>query len=118
MKRFPDPAQDASPDASERSGYSRSMGRSSAADRAIVLRSNTQKMPLRKRRSSTRGAPRGLFGSIDPDGSPLMIGEFIAHDLKFQVWELESGASCRLSPGGLKGLLSGRSGSGPGGKAR
>ena len=89
MKRFPDPAQDASPDASERSGYSRSMGRSSAADRAIVLRSNTQKMPLRKRRSSTRGAPRGLFGSIDPDGSPLMIGEFIAHDLKFQVWELE-----------------------------
>ena len=93
MKRFPDPAQDASPDASERSGYSRSMGRSSAADRAIVLRSNTQKDAIEETVViHTRRAAR-LVRQHRPDGSPLMIGEFIAHDLKFQVWELESGPS-------------------------
>jgi hypothetical protein len=32
---------------------------------ATAVSRNTQKMPLRTRRSFTRATPRGLFGSID-----------------------------------------------------
>src|SRR5687767_3175358 len=52
----------------------------------------TQKMPFRTRRSFTRGTPRGLLGNIGPDGGPLVIGEFVAHDSKLPVWGLESRA--------------------------
>ena len=55
-------------------------------------------------RATVRGAPAVFLLSIGhpyaarraayrPDGSLLMIGEFIAHDLKFQVWEIELGPS-------------------------
>ena len=48
--------------------------------------------------------PRGLFGSIGLMAAPLAVGEFVAHDSKFPVWEFESQDSghpqCgfRLSP--------------------
>jgi hypothetical protein len=44
----------------------------------------TQKMPLRTRRSFTRGTPRGLFGSI----GLMVIREFVAHDSSPQFGSL------------------------------
>jgi hypothetical protein len=66
-KRFHDPAPDASPTPANEAVVAggiwaealRQIARHGAPDR------NTQKMPLRTRRSFTRGTPRGLFGSID-----------------------------------------------------
>ena len=65
MKRFPDPAEDASPTPANEAVVA---GLWAEALRQIAPSCSAvtpKKMPLRKRRSSTRGAPRGLFGSID-----------------------------------------------------
>jgi hypothetical protein len=53
------------PVASGRNDCSRSCrGQSSQADRAMARLIAGPKLPLRKRRSSTRGTQRGLFGNI------------------------------------------------------
>jgi hypothetical protein len=40
----------------------------------------TQKMPLRTRRSSTRGTPRGFVRQHWLDSRPFIVAEFVAHD--------------------------------------
>src|SRR5436190_16117443 len=50
----------------------------------------TQKIPLRTRRSFTRGTPRGLFGSIGLITGPLIVGQRVAHDSSPRFGELES----------------------------
>jgi hypothetical protein len=62
-ERTHDPAPDASPPPTNEAVVAVVRGpggsRHNAPDR------KTQKIPLRTRRSSTRGTPRGFFGSID-----------------------------------------------------
>jgi hypothetical protein len=43
---------------------------------------NTQKVPLRTRRSFTRAAARGLFGGLGSMAVHFGGGKFIAHDSK------------------------------------
>ena len=50
----------------------------------------TQKIPLRTRRSFTRGTPRGLF-EHRLDGNLFIIGEFVAHDSSPQFRSLNQG---------------------------
>lgn len=65
----------------------------------------TQKMPLRTRRSFTRGTPRGLFGSIGlmADHS---FGEFVAHDSALDLGGLESSSADGLNMPGQGALWS------------
>src|SRR5262245_57347507 len=65
--------------------------RHSAPDR------KTQKMPLRTRRSFTRGRPRGLLGSIGLMTVPLIVGEFVAHDSAPSVRGMNHGSTVRLN---------------------
>lgn len=42
-----------------------------------------------------------FFGQHRFDGDSLIIGEFVAHDTKLLVWELESQASGKTNAPGL-----------------
>ena len=57
----------------------------------------TQKMPLRTRRSFTRGTPRGLFGQHRLDGNPFIIGGFVAHDSSPQFGSLNHRGSANAT---------------------
>lgn len=72
----------------------------------------TQKMPLRARRSLTRGAPRSLFGSMGLMAIHFIIGEFVAHDSSPQFGSLNHRGLARRNATGQApvGRLRGRSG--------
>jgi len=64
-QRAHDPAPDASPSPANKAVVAVVYGpKSSGRSRHGAPDRNTQKMPLRTRRSFTRGTPRGLFGNI------------------------------------------------------
>jgi hypothetical protein len=57
---------------------------------------NTQKMPLRTRRSFTRGRPRGF--QHGPDGGPFVVGEFVAHDSRLRFGSLNHVRGGTINP--------------------